>query len=119
MTNKEFSELLQKRTTDFAIFIIHISSSLPKSPEGYVIRKQLSKSETSIGANYREANRARSKADFKNKIRICEAEASETVYWLNIISEIKWSNQEQIKSGMKEANELLALFTSIGKSLSI
>jgi four helix bundle protein len=50
-----------------------------------VIKNQITKSGTSIGANYREANRARSKADFRNKIKICESEASETVYWLELI----------------------------------
>lgn len=57
-----------------------MSASLPNSPEGRVIRNQITKSGTSVGANYREANRSRSKADFKNKIKICQSESSETVY---------------------------------------
>jgi four helix bundle protein len=75
MDNKEFGKLLENRTKMFAISIIRLSASLPSSPEGKVIRNQLTKSGTSIGANYREANRARSKPDFSNKIKICESES--------------------------------------------
>jgi len=85
MTNKEFVEGLEKRTIEFAIQVINLSISLPNTPEALVIRNQLSKSGTSIGANYRYANHSRSKKDFKNKIKICLAEASETDYWLEII----------------------------------
>lgn len=85
MANKGFSEGLEKRTIEFAIQVINLSISLPNTPEALVIRNQLSKSGTSIGANYREANHSRSKKDFKNKIKICLAEASETDYWLEII----------------------------------
>ena len=91
---------------------------LPNSYESKVIRNQITKSATSIGANYREANRSRSKADFKNKIRICESEASETQYWLEIISELNWIKQNELESHLKECSELLAIFTSIGKKLS-
>ena len=67
MTNKEFAKKLEKRTLNFGIQIISLSSGLLKTPEAMVIRNQLSKSGTSVGANYREANRSRSKKDFKNK----------------------------------------------------
>ncbi len=80
-----------------------------------MIRNQITKSGTSVGANYREANRARSKADFQNKIDICESEASETQYWLEITVEAKWFSWEQIKPEYEECSELLAIFTSIGK----
>lgn len=89
MDNITFSKNLEKRTKKFAIEIIKISASLANSSECKVIKNQITKSGTSIGANYREANRSRSKADFKNKIKICESEASETVYWLEIIDELK------------------------------
>jgi four helix bundle protein len=68
MTNKEFAKKLENRTIKFAIEIINLSSSLPKTQEALVLRNQISKSGTSIGANYREVNRSRSKKDFKNKI---------------------------------------------------
>lgn len=117
MTNKEFSEVLEKRTIKFAIDVINLSTSLPKTPEALVIRNQLSKSGTSIGANYREANRSRSKKDFKNKIKICLAEASETDYWLEIIEELNLNIILNLKELRKEAKELLALFTTIANKL--
>ena len=78
--------------------MINLSTSLPNTPEGKVIRNQITKAGTSVGANYREANRARSKADFKNKIAICESEASETQYWLEVIVETEWLSWDQVKS---------------------
>lgn len=117
MENKDFAKQLEKRTKTFAITIIKLSSLLPNTPEGRVIRNQITKSGSSIGANYREANRARSKADFSNKISISESEASETVYWLEIIEELDWVENQKIQIAMLEANELLAIFTSIGKNI--
>ncbi len=69
MDNREFGKYLEERTKTFAIEIIRLSSSLPKSTESHVIRNQITKSGTSIGANYREANRSRSKADFNIKLK--------------------------------------------------
>ena len=117
MDNKEFSKQLESRTKKFALNIIRLSASLPGSPEGKVVRNQLTKSGTSIGANYREANRGRSKADFSNKIKICESESSETAYWLEIINELGWIENSKTEELITEADELLAMFTSIGKSL--
>ena len=115
MENKEFSKLLEKRTRDFGIKIIRLSTALPNTPEGTEIRRQITKSGTSVGANYREANRARSKADFRNKIRICEGEASETQYWLEVVGELGWLSKEEVKFELKECGELLAIFTAINK----
>jgi four helix bundle protein len=117
MENKEFSRKLEERTKAFAIRNIKLSALLPNSVEGKIIRNQMTKSGTSIGANYREAVRARSRADFKSKIKICESEASETCYWLEIVKELQCIESEKIKEIIIEANELLAIFTSIGKSL--
>jgi len=69
MENKDFAENLEKKTRDFAISIIRLSGKLPNTPEGRVVRNQIAKSGTSVGANYREANRARSRADFINNFR--------------------------------------------------
>ncbi|TSA38567.1 MAG: four helix bundle protein [Porphyromonadaceae bacterium] len=105
------------RTKDFAISIIGLSASLPNTQEGKVIRNQITKSVTSIGANYREANRSRSKADFMNKITICESEASETTYWLEIIMELNWAENQKLLLTLTEANEILAI--SIGTKLKL
>jgi four helix bundle protein len=116
MKNKEFASELEQRTLQFAVRIIRLSSHLPNTAEGRVVKNQMTKSGTSIGANYREANRARSRADFKNKIAICETEASETQYWLEVIRETDWLRWEELKSDYSECSELLAIFTSIGNA---
>ena len=113
--NKEFAKDLEKRTRKFAVRIIRLSTTLPDTPEGKVIRTQITKAGTSIGANYREANRARSKADFKNKIKICESEASETQYWLEVIEEAKFLSKEKIEETYEECGQLVAIFTSIAR----
>ena len=78
-SNKEFAKELEQRTKKFAIQIIKLASQLPKSPVSKVITYQLIKAGTSIGANYREANRSVSKADFKSKISICTEDAKENI----------------------------------------
>jgi four helix bundle protein len=113
---REFVKKLEKRTLEFAVRIIRLSSMLPNTAEGKVVKTQLTKCGTSIGANYREANRSRSKADFQNKISICETEASETQYWMKLIRETKWVPWERLEPDYKECSELLAIFTSIGKN---
>ena len=118
MDNKEFSRELERRTRKFAVQIIKISARLPNTPEGRAVRTQMTKAGSSVGANYREANRARSKADFRNKIRICEGESNETQFWLEVIKDLDWLSWEEIKSEYEERGELLALFTSIGKGSS-
>ena len=115
---KKFAKELEERTKLFAVSIIKLSIKLPDTPEGKVIKYQLTKSGTSVGANYREANRARSKADFRNKIKICEGEASECQYWLEIIIKMAWIKPEEMKQEYEESGELLAIFTSIGYNLN-
>jgi four helix bundle protein len=114
MDNKEFSKELEKRTKKFALEVLRLSAGLPNSPEGRVIRKQFTKSGTSVGANYREANRARSRAEFKSRIKICESEASETQYWLDLIAGSNWCTEDKIKYIREECRQLLAIFSAIG-----
>src|SRR4030042_117417 len=109
MNNKEFAKKLEKRTREFAVRLICLSRTLLNTPEARAIRSQITKSGTSVGANYREANRARSKADFKNKIKICESEASETQYWLEIIEKVKWLSWAKVKWEYDECGELLGI----------
>ena len=77
---------LEQRTKEFSLRLIRFLQSLPKNYLGEALGRQLLKSGTSIGANYREANRAESKADFILKLAIAEKEASETVCWLELSS---------------------------------
>jgi four helix bundle protein len=118
MNNKEFGKRLEERTRKFAVRIIHLSTKLPNTPEGRVVRNQLTKCGTSVGANYREANRSRSKADFRNKIKICESEASETLYWLEVIIEVGWLSKKQVQPEYEECDEFLAMFTSINSKVN-
>jgi len=116
MDNVEFAKRLEARTMAFSVLIIRLSAKSPNTVEGRIIREQLVKAGTSVGANYREANRSRSRADFRNRIKICESEASETKYWLEIISALNWLSAEQMKKEWEECKELLAIFTSIAKN---
>lgn len=107
---------LEQRTKGFSLNLIRFLQSLPKNYLGEAMGKQLLKSGTSIGANYREANRAESKADFIHKLAIAEKEASETVYWLELMLEAGiGANQEAIRL-MQEAKELLAIFSAAGRT---
>jgi len=118
MNNKQFAKDLEKRSLRFAVRIIKLSAKLPNTSEARVVRNQITKAGSSVGANYREANRSRSKADFRSKIKICESEASETQYWLEVVKEINWLKPEEKEPDYKECSELLALFTTIGKNSS-
>lgn len=109
-------EELEARTKEFALGIIRYVSNFQKNKVTDVIGYQLLKAGTSIGANYREANRAVSKADFINKVGIVEKEASECQYWLELCEEAKIGEPEEQKSLLKESGELLAIFTRIGKT---
>lgn len=80
---------LQKRTRTFAVDVIRFCRTLPKDPESQVIRRQLARSATSVGANYRAACHARSRADFIAKLSIVEEEADESQFWLELLGELK------------------------------
>jgi len=108
---------LEARTKRFALSVIRFSSSLPRTREGDVLARQLLRSATSIGANYREANRGVSRADFANKIGTVQKEAAETQYWLEILLDSGLAGSGNAQELLKESSELLAIFASIGKKL--
>ena len=87
---------LEQRTKEFSLILIRFLQSLPKNYLGEALGRQLLKSGTSIGANYREANRAESKADFIHKLAIVEKEASETVYWLELMTEAQIGDRKDV-----------------------
>ncbi len=91
-------------------------TGLPKNRLADILGTQLLRSGTSIGANYREANRAQSRSDFIHKIALVEKEVAETHYWLEIFDETDIGNTEARRWLLEEANALLAIFTSIGKT---
>jgi four helix bundle protein len=107
---------LEMRTKEFSLRLIRFLESLPKNHLGETLGRQLLKSGTSIGANYREANRAESKADFIHKVNLPEKEAAETVYWLEICMEAGIGAKQEAIRLMQEAKELLAIFTAAGRT---
>ena len=117
MDNKQFGETLEKRTELFSVAVIKMTNTFPQSDEARILKNQVIRSATSIGANYREANRAKSPSDFKYKIRLCEGEASETNYWLSIIGRMNWLENKSIQQNLNESREILAIFTKINQSM--
>jgi four helix bundle protein len=109
-------EIIKKRTKDFALMVIKLIESLPKTVTANVIGRQLLRSATSVGANYRSACRARSKADFASKICIAEEEADESAYWLELLLETKIVSAHEVTELLREAYELTAIFTASGKT---
>jgi four helix bundle protein len=106
---------LKIRTKEFALSIIDLVESFDYSISKKVVVSQLVRSATSVGANYRAANRARSDKEFRSKMNIVLEEADECCFWLEIIQETKWKDVDLI---LKEANELTAIFVSIIKKIS-
>lgn len=107
---------LEQRTLVFSCNLIDFVVTLTQGVVSEVIGKQLLRAGTSVGANYREANRGESRADFIHKIGICEKEASEANYWLEICYRQNLGNNDLRTSLLKESGELLAIFTTIGRN---
>jgi four helix bundle protein len=109
-------EQLEKRTLFFALKIIEFVATLPNGKTGEVVEFQLVKAGTSIGANYREANRAESRNDFIHKLGIVEKESSESVYWLELCDAAELGAIDLRRWLLQESRELLAIFTSAGRT---
>ena len=108
---------LEERTKQFSIDVINFISNIENSSVTKVLNNQLLKSATSIGANYREANRAESTKDFIHKVAIVQKEASETQYWLELLCAVNIGNNATREKLLQESTELLAIFTSIGRKM--
>jgi four helix bundle protein len=100
---------MKRRTKEFAKEIIRLCRKLPNNREGRLIGDQIFRSGTSVAANYRSACRARSKAEFISKLSIVEEEADETLFWLEVINEMKIFHYEKLDALMKENDEILAI----------
>jgi four helix bundle protein len=109
------ADLLQ-RTKNFALTSIKFFQSLPKTDESRIIGKQFLRSSTSLAVNYRAACRARSKQEFYAKLCIVVEESDETLFWLELLIESEIANSDKAKSLMKEAEELLFIFSASKKS---
>lgn len=108
---------LEERTKRFALGVIKFVSALPRSRDADILGRQLLRSATSVGANYREASRGVSRPDFANKIGIVEKEAAETQYWIELLIESGISDGPPAADLHRESSELLAIFTTIGRKL--
>jgi four helix bundle protein len=106
---------LRLRTKEFALRIIRMFSALPKSTEAQVLGKQVLRSGTSVGANYREAYRARSKAEFVAKTGDSLREVEETAYWLELLVDAKIVSPGKLESLRNETDELTAILVTILK----
>lgn len=116
---EEFKRRLKARTRDFAVAVFKLMDEMPQSPSTQVISFQLGKSASSIGANYREATRAESRADFIHKIGIVEKEADETLFWFEVLADLypaPHALHQAILPLLKESDELTRLFSSINRS---
>jgi four helix bundle protein len=109
---------LQDRTKRFALRFLALIDRLPNTIGGRVLANQLARSATSVGANYRAACRARSRAEFASKLGIVTEEADESLYWLELIRDGNFLLQKKIASLLAEADELTAIFTSSRRSAS-
>ena len=109
---------LRERTTSFAIQIVHLYGLLPEKTryDIQIAGKQIIRSGTSVAANFREASRARSKADFISKIDICTQEADETLLWLEVLNKGCKLNLGILESLQQEANELISIFVTMSKN---
>ena len=105
-------EELKERTKRFALRIIKLVGSLPKTTVGRAIGNQLVRSGTSVGANYRSACRGRSKADFIAKLGIVVEETDESEFWLELLIDGKIVKRELVEPLLKETGELTAIFIS-------
>src|SRR5258706_10891372 len=105
-------EDLRLRTKKFALRVIKLVQSLPKNSEAQVLGKQLLRSGTAVGANYRAAGRSRSKAEFVAKLGIVVEEADESMYWIELLSDSGVVKAERLVDLQQEAKELTAIFTT-------
>jgi len=113
------SEELKKRTKQFALRVMKLVDTLPKTTAGRAIGGQLIRSGTSVGANYRAACRGRSKAEFASKLGTVAEEADESCFWLELIVEGGLLAESMVRSLYEEANELTAIFTAAAKTSRI
>jgi four helix bundle protein len=110
-------QLFKTRTKTLALRVIQFVEELPHNQTATVISRQLPRSATSIGANYRVACRGKSTADVISKLAIVEEEADESVYWLELLIEANIVPEDRVSELLKEANEILAMTVASIKTL--
>ncbi|CAN5882689.1 four helix bundle protein [soil metagenome] len=113
MTEQEFKD----RTKQIALRVIRLVESLPDTNTAQVIGKQLLRSATSVGANYRAACRGKSTADILHKLAIVEEEADESLYWLELLVESNTISENKLSALMSDSNEIVAMVVASIKTL--
>jgi four helix bundle protein len=111
-TRKDKNDELKRRTKEFALRILKLVDSLPKTLSAQTIGRQLVRSGTSVPANYRAACRARSNADFIAKLGIVEEETDESVFWIEMLVDAKILNLSLVESLIDEGRQLTAIWVS-------
>ena len=112
----EYREELKQRTKDFALRVVKLYQSLPKTIEAQIIGKQLFRSATSVAANYRAACRARSNAEYYSKISIVIEETDETMFWLELLWETNIVKQKLLQNLYNENEEILKIMVTSRKN---
>jgi len=110
-------EELRERSKSFALRSIRLLESLPRGAPPSALRTQFLRSATAVAANYRATGRARSKKEFASRLSVVVEEADETVFWLELMMEL--GNSDEIRSLLKEAHELLAIFAASHRTVTI
>ena len=106
---------LRVRTKQYALQVIRLYEKLPSKTVAQVLGRQVLRSGTSVGANFREAHRARSTAEFISKLGDCLKELEETAYWLELLEDSSIIPASKLASLRDECNQLIAIFTTISK----
>lgn len=107
---------IQEKSFAFAVRVVKLSLFLKQEQSEHILSRQLLRSGTAIGALYREAQHAESKADFIHKLAIAQKECNETMYWLELLHATDYLTQNQFESMYEDACELIKLLTSIIKA---
>ncbi|MBL9169008.1 MAG: four helix bundle protein [Verrucomicrobiales bacterium] len=110
-------QLFKERTRQLALKVIELVSELPPGKAGDILGRQILRSGTSVGANYRAACRSKSTADMIHKLSIVEEEGDETIYWLELLRESKIAPSAKLSWLLKETDELLAMTVASIKTL--
>ena len=114
----DFAEVMRNRTKKFVVDNIKFFRTLPKTEEAKIIGRQLLRSSSSVGANYRAACRARSKAEFHSKLSIVVEEADESVFWMEILVDAEVVKPSELNYLSDEANQILKIASASRKTVS-
>jgi len=111
---------MRQRTKDFAKEVIHFFTDMDRTCEARrILARQMIRAGTSVGANYREASRGRSDAEFVAKVELCAQEADETQYWLELLEEACEVPESQVTPLWEEADELISIFVTMAKNTKV